>query len=473
MSRFIGPASLLGDSISPSEMDGQDAGTILIGDGGASLTTLPVGADDLTLVSDSGASEGQAYKPLPVAGGGTESTTQAEAQVALNVPDAESAISAPFTALAADSSGSVIEFVNTSGSSKTPDQITGLQLWLDMNDLNAANAQGAAIETLVDKSGKGNDFTQATVSLRGLLKKKVKNGHSTLRFDGVDDFYDSGTKAPWKFLNDGSDWTVITVLAASAAGITGFFFDSGGSDIAKTGFRMIITGDESSLRVNNGSASVLTPSTNVFVTEEFAVVVFRNDVDVGGPDVTVFLDGTQVSSDEKLTAYNNANPTDNMIMGRNVAGAVFFSGDIAEIIMYDSVLSTADRESIESYLASKFNITGPTITTGEFVLSAARRVNFIEVSVIDDATSFQGIDGGLSGGRAFVRTDSGVGNGEFADFEFTEAGVVTLLHSSLNVVANADTDGFLTLEANAGGNGVKIRNRLGFTIRLQVSSERI
>lgn len=59
-------------------------------------------------------------------------------------------------------------------------------------------------------------------------------------------------------------------------------------------------------------------------------------------------------------------------------------------------------------------------------------------------------------------------NQEYAQFVFTAAGVVTLIHNSANAV-NTDTDGNLCIFDN--GSGIAIRNRLGndLTIRLDVN----
>ena len=49
--------------------------------------------------------------------------------------------------------------------------------------------------------------------------------------------------------------------------------------------------------------------------------------------------------------------TANAFIGRNIAGNQWFSGDIAEIVVYDDIATTNERQKIESYLAIKYGFT--------------------------------------------------------------------------------------------------------------------
>jgi hypothetical protein len=40
-----------------------------------------------------------------------------------------------------------------------------------------------------------------------------------------------------------------------------------------------------------------------------------------------------------------------------MGGAYYYKGDIAEIIMFTSALTTEERQAIESYLSQKYSIT--------------------------------------------------------------------------------------------------------------------
>ncbi len=64
--------------------------------------------------------------------------------------------------------------------------------------------------------------------------------------------------------------------------------------------------------------------------------------------------------DKLITGFtNNINPT----VGLGVAGATDWSGDIAEVLIYKRVLSTNDRQTIYTYLSSRYNIACESVST--------------------------------------------------------------------------------------------------------------
>lgn len=68
------------------------------------------------------------------------------------------------------------------------DRRTNLKLWLEA-DVLVSNADGDAIQTWPDISGNANDFTQATLANRPLLKTDILNGRPALLFDGSNDLF--------------------------------------------------------------------------------------------------------------------------------------------------------------------------------------------------------------------------------------------------------------------------------------------
>src|SRR5262245_63972414 len=78
----------------------------------------------------------------------------------------------------------------------TPDQVSGLRLWLksdtqtyqDSGFSTPATADGDPVGGWKDQSGGARDVTQATSASRGTLKLSQVNGKPVVRFDGTDDF---------------------------------------------------------------------------------------------------------------------------------------------------------------------------------------------------------------------------------------------------------------------------------------------
>src|SRR6185436_18729997 len=60
----------------------------------------------------------------------------------------------------------------------------------------------------------------------------------------------------------------------------------------------------------------------------------------------------------KLSTIAACQNTGNVARGYN--GNTFFSGDIAEIVVYTRTLSPSEQQSVEAYLDNKYAITAPT-----------------------------------------------------------------------------------------------------------------
>jgi hypothetical protein len=117
-------------------------------------------------------------------------------------------------------------------------------------------------------------------------------------------------------------------------------------------------------RVFAGSGTALvydTASTNgAFPAGVFKVLTNRIDATnaTAASRSRLYINGALNSGVNALTgAASGGNSFTNMIIGASENGGYNFLGDIAEIIVYNSALSDADRSAVESYLMGKFGIT--------------------------------------------------------------------------------------------------------------------
>ncbi|MFT6969753.1 MAG: hypothetical protein ACJAXX_000314, partial [Roseivirga sp.] len=121
--------------------------------------------------------------------------------------------------------------------------------------------------------------------------------------------------------------------------------------------------------VSNGS-STENNITGLFANgiTTLSTVIFDEDASNGSQ---VFVNGEIEAS---FTANHGPETSDNLQIGAIGTGLTRFNGEIAEVIVYNQLLSTSsDRQKIESYLALKYGITlsdnndgdGNTLETGE------------------------------------------------------------------------------------------------------------
>lgn len=221
--------------------------------------------------------------------------------------------------------GTVVSNFTTSFS---PPNIAGLRVWLKSGDVSGGD--GAAVATWPDASGNGNDATQPIGLNQPVKKISIVNGQDVVRFDGVS-----------SELN-----TILNRPSATSLFIVTFCSDPGGG-----GPRMINYGSADCLGpfgtgpswgyyADSGVAvqtlgGILASWTLISLTENVAAA-------------EAYLNGILAAS---FTTFNS--PTAPLSLG-HTSGGTYYSGDIAEVIVYDSVLSALDRVRVESYLMDKY-----------------------------------------------------------------------------------------------------------------------
>lgn len=204
-----------------------------------------------------------------------------------------------------------------------PIQVTGCILWLDAADSAATAAVGSTITSWRDKSVSANHFTvtsgTATVTLDG--------GYTVLSVPNGTLLTSTNTVATT------STTTIFTVFKGTSASLMMFLAFSG-----------LLSGDLS-IRMT----SYIIPTSSGIV----------NDLFYG---LTAYFDGTAGSS-ATMSAYHivsgtmsTSGTTAVTISSTAFSSGRMFSGNVAEVIFYSVPLTTAQRQTVESYLASKWGL---------------------------------------------------------------------------------------------------------------------
>jgi hypothetical protein len=244
---------------------------------------------------------------------------------------------------------------------------TSLQLWLDASDgqsLFDATSGGSlvgadgAVARWQDKSGNGRHATQATQSLRPLRKTAIANGYDVLRFDGLDD-----TLRASNLFNATTDYTIFCVgrgdtinddgrgflsLAPTAELTNGYFAYIYRNDIANKA-RALFTTDGTSGNISSDSPNGIS-YTAVHCMSAIHTASNRewwiNGVSQGAAN------GASGSA-----AFSSAELRVGWYYARSsAAGFYSLAGDLCEIIVYSSALSSTDRAAVEQMLIAKWGI---------------------------------------------------------------------------------------------------------------------
>jgi len=244
---------------------------------------------------------------------------------------------------------------NLTNSSPVP-SIKDLQLWLETSlerSFNDAEEQDATDITVwydnnIQSSNKNNALPPATVN-RPKFYENVFNGSIPgIRFDGTNDYltYDASS-----LIN--SSYTFIVVEQRRSAGNNIYFIGGTTSSGTNGNFHM---GYSNSTTIRVGQYGVA--GVNFF---DYSIPAYTSPNPIMHTFIHSNVDGKKYwvngGNTPEATSANNSPLTAYTIPVIGQAeNTLFYSGDIAEIIIFSRALKTEERQSIESYLSKKYNI---------------------------------------------------------------------------------------------------------------------
>jgi hypothetical protein len=235
-----------------------------------------------------------------------------------------------------------------------PTDISGLRLWLDATTgLFDATTGGSAVTTDAsevarweDQSGNAYHVTQGTSANRPVLKTSILNGKNVLRFDGSNDLLSNGSNFA---ISGGSNRSVFTVFnrATTALSIIVGWGDTGPTAGASSQYS-----SEYFLRFTSTTKGY----TNQSGIDDWIIWSVIGNGDTLA-DYDAFFNGGSVATpnstlNNSTTINTTANP---LYIGRGPATGSA-NGDLAELLIYDSALSTSDREAVRDYLNAKWAV---------------------------------------------------------------------------------------------------------------------
>ena len=212
----------------------------------------------------------------------------------------------------------------------SPTDIAGLKLWLKADSLVLSDND--PVSTWADSSGLGNNVTGAG-GARPLYKTNIQNGLPAIRFDGTDDTL-TGTFT----ITHGDGFAVCNFNSAgNFPDYNGLYITQGGTLISDNFFG----GDGS------GSTNLYLPVAGYAYNSIRINKV--NTLNFSPLTTTKLLAGVSGGIGAAPISKTSIN------IGNNPGAAGrFWNGDIFEIIVYDSTLSTTDRGKVEDYLNAKY-----------------------------------------------------------------------------------------------------------------------
>lgn len=223
--------------------------------------------------------------------------------------------------------------------------VSGAALWLDGDDASTFSySSGTIVSQWNDKSGNARHFTQGTVANQP-NRNKLQNGKYGLTFNA-----DRMANTGYNWANSAHTLFLVVRYDSAAVNYTGMF----GANISSGPTCGISNVDAFSMF----KVGVAAFDYNLSVTSSNAdVAVWKSaGVSSGNMTTTFYKNGTAASGTVSMTGLSTGTGA--------VLGASTTAGDdqtpandytfVFEVIVYPSQLSDTDRNSVESYLKTKW-----------------------------------------------------------------------------------------------------------------------
>ena len=217
-----------------------------------------------------------------------------------------------------------------------PTQIPGLQMWLDGSDPNGTGTQpsvGTAVNTWADKSGNGRNGIASN--------SPVFAAGGGILFNGINQAYNTTyTATP-------SVETVFVVFKINKN--SGIQVPIGNNGVTGNRCLDFSANSLSSLTryfINN----VAVGATNILTNKQY---LYNYSYSSGG-NTKLYLNGTENGAENNSAAFSGAGGF--TVIGYYPYDNSYIGGIIHEVIIYNTVLTSQQRQNVEGYLAWKWGL---------------------------------------------------------------------------------------------------------------------
>jgi hypothetical protein len=237
-------------------------------------------------------------------------------------------------------------------------------LWLDASDGATMYKErtGASATTLVsadadpvgtwrDKSGNARHLIAPSDAARPTFKVNIQNGRSVVQFDGADDVLSADSVASVFSGTNKSQSTFAVVKATTTNNRTFCGFGRNGNLTPIFLHRIVSASNTSLSYMRNDAGADLTltgPSTALGTTYVYSMIY-------DGSQPYISISGTTGTPG----SFTGTITLDRFTVGgqRRTNFEEWLNGQIMELIIYPSALSTSQRQQVERYLGNKWGVT--------------------------------------------------------------------------------------------------------------------
>lgn len=235
--------------------------------------------------------------------------------------------------------------LNSQTSVFDPKKINGLEAWYDASASDTITT-ATGVSQWDDKSGNGNNATQATGANQPATGSNTLNGRNVLTFDGSNDNLSLPT-ALCSTIGNGA-CTIIVVARHDVIGNDRVLTLGDASNNTRLALRYGTTTDACVFQSNTGGATVACSETISSLDYNIMIATKTGTTQSVGMNNGALTSNT---SGEVLTDVANGR------IGSNAAGTFnYWDGDVAEMLFYSRVLTADELTQVSRYLYLKWGV---------------------------------------------------------------------------------------------------------------------
>lgn len=216
-------------------------------------------------------------------------------------------------------------------------------------------------------SSTSNDATQDSSSSKPILVLNALNNLPAVSFDGSNDFLQFGSG----FAGFSAGTDVFIVLKPTAANANARIFDFANGSTNNNISLTQPNNTDASFYVYNSSTPTSVTASNAVTLNDYQLLEVRHD---GSGNAVIATNGVE-KGQASVANINNVSRTGNFL-AKDYGNSAYFTGEIAEVLIYNRQLSASERNGVESYLRSRYAlyVVPPAITPSYGVFSAQQNV---------------------------------------------------------------------------------------------------
>ena len=261
---------------------------------------------------------------------------------------------------------------------RAPPSVVGNILWLRA-DIGATG--GATVTNWADQSGSGFNATNtgnAPDYLNDSDNNTTASGlnfNPTLQFTGNDDLEITSGGILGNGVINNNIW-VYGVSSSTSATNASFIFSNGvtGGDVE---FQAPTTGSNLSFDSSTGTTLTNAWGGTINVFNIWNGGSSSGTATPSGTNKAIYRDGLELATNNTGNGTTFTSNNGSSFIGSDANGANFFSGQIAEVMVFNTVPTSIEQQQIQSYLAIKYGITldisdnDATIVEGDYVIDGS------------------------------------------------------------------------------------------------------